>query len=73
MRSYARNVSIAASDETLREDCASSDETFDKDVFAKYLNALRKLDIIEPSNQRDVDAKAPASFLLPGYLILLYT
>ena len=38
MRSYARNVSIAASDETLRDDCTSNDETFDKDVFAKYIN-----------------------------------
>ena len=47
MRSYARNVSIAAADETLREDCASGDETFDKDVFAKYLNALRNLYVIE--------------------------
>ena len=47
MRAYARNVSIAATDETLREDCASSDETFDKDVFAKYLNALRNLYVIE--------------------------
>ena len=47
MRSYARNVSIAAADETLREDCASNDETFDKDVFAKYLNALRNLYVIE--------------------------
>jgi len=47
MRSYARNVSIAATDETLREDCASGDESFDKDVFAKYLNALRNLYVIE--------------------------
>ena len=37
------------------------------------LEKTEKLDIIEPSKQRDVDAKAPASFLLPGYLILLYT
>ena len=47
MRSYARNVSIAAADTTLLEDCAGSDETFDKDVFAKYLNALRNLYVIE--------------------------
>ena len=47
LRSYARNVSIAASAETLRDDCASSDETFDKDVFAKYLNALKNLYVIE--------------------------
>ena len=47
LRSYARNVSIAATDETLRDDCASSDESFDKDVFAKYLNALRNLYVIE--------------------------
>ncbi|MBQ7678663.1 MAG: ATP-binding protein, partial [Butyrivibrio sp.] len=47
MRSYARNVSIAAADTTLRDDCAGADETFDKDVFAKYLNALRNLYVIE--------------------------
>lgn len=47
MRSYARNVSIAAADATLRDDCAGNDETFDKDVFTKYLNALRNLYVIE--------------------------
>ena len=47
MRSYARNVSIAAADTTLHEDCAGSDNTFDKDVFAKYMNALRNLYVIE--------------------------
>lgn len=47
MRSYARNVSIAAADETLREDCSSTDETFDKEVFAKYINALKNLYVIE--------------------------
>ena len=47
MRSYARNVSIAAADKTLLEDCAGNVETFDKDVFAKYLNALRNLYVIE--------------------------
>ena len=47
MRSYARNVSIAASDQTLREDCASNDDTFDKEAFSKYLNALRDLYVIE--------------------------
>ena len=47
MRSYARNVSIAATDTTLLADCAGNDDTFDKDVFAKYLNALRNLYVIE--------------------------
>ena len=47
MRSYARNVSIAAADTTLLEDCSGNDETFDKDVFAKYLNSLRNLYVIE--------------------------
>ena len=47
MRSYARNVSIAAADATLLEDCVGGDDTFDKDVFAKYLNALRNLYVIE--------------------------
>ncbi|MBR1478159.1 MAG: ATP-binding protein [Lachnospiraceae bacterium] len=47
MRSYARNVSIAAADTTLLADCVGSEDTFDKDVFAKYLNALRNLYVIE--------------------------
>lgn len=47
MRSYARNVSIAAADTTLRDDMTGGDESFDKDVFAKYLNALRNLYVIE--------------------------
>lgn len=47
MRAYARNVSIAASDETLREDCASTDESFDKDVFSKYISALKNLYVID--------------------------
>ncbi len=47
MRSYARNVSIPAADQTLREDCVSGDETFDKDVFAKYINALKNLYVID--------------------------
>ena len=47
MRSYARNISIAATDETLRNDVSATDESFDKDVFSKYLNALRNLYVIE--------------------------
>jgi len=47
MRSYARNISTPASDETMREDCSSLDETFDKDVFSKYLNALINLYVID--------------------------
>ena len=47
MRSYSRNISIAATDETLRKDCIGNDEIFDKDTFAKYLQALRNLYVIE--------------------------
>lgn len=46
MRSYARNVSIPASDDTLIKDC-SSDESFDKETFTKYINALKDLYVIE--------------------------
>ena len=40
MRSYARNVSISASAETLLGDCIDGDSSFDKETFYKYLNAL---------------------------------
>ncbi len=47
LRSYARNVSIAASDKTLLDDCINGDETFDKELFSKFLNALRNLYAID--------------------------
>ena len=47
MRSYARNVSIAASDQILLEDCVSDESTFDEETFSKYLEALRFLFVIE--------------------------
>lgn len=47
LRSYARNVSIAASDQTLIDDCVGKDETFDEDTFAKYIQSLKYLFVIE--------------------------
>ncbi len=47
MRAYARNISSSVPDTALLKDCKGSDESFDKDVFAKYLNALRNLYVIE--------------------------
>jgi len=40
MRSYARNISIPASAETLLDDCTDGDSSFDKETFYRYLNAL---------------------------------
>ncbi|MBQ9457225.1 MAG: ATP-binding protein [Bacilli bacterium] len=47
LRSYARNVSIAAGDQTLLGDCIGEGETFDKEAFAKYIQALKYLHVIE--------------------------
>ena len=47
LRSYARNVSIAASDQTLIEDCISDEDTFDEETFTKYIQALKYLFVIE--------------------------
>lgn len=47
LRSYARNVSIAASTQVLIDDCTGDDSTFDKESFAKYLTALEYLHVIE--------------------------
>ena len=50
MRSYARNVSTQVSLETIRSDVVSSDiETFDKESLYSYLNALRRIFVIEDS------------------------
>ena len=47
LRSYARNVSIAATTQTLIDDCINDDSYFDKETFYKYLTALEYLHVIE--------------------------
>ena len=47
LRSYSRNVSSAASTQTLIDDCTVGDSTFDKETFYKYLTALKNLHVIE--------------------------
>ncbi len=47
LRSYSRNVSIAATTQTLIDDCMVDDSTFDKETFYKYLTALKNLHVVE--------------------------
>ena len=47
LRSYARNVSIAASDQTLLADCVGDKGFFDESTFTKYIQALKYLHVIE--------------------------
>jgi len=47
VRSYARNVSIAANDRTLIEDCMGGSNSFDEATFAKYMLALKYLYVVE--------------------------
>ena len=48
MRSYARYISSSAADRTLLEDVVGEDnDSFDKDAFSKYIQALRALYVIE--------------------------
>ena len=50
MRSYARNVSTQASLETMRTDVINNDiETFDKESLYGYINALKRIFVIEDS------------------------
>jgi predicted AAA+ superfamily ATPase len=50
MKSYARNVSTQVSLETIRTDVISNDiETFDKETLYSYLNALKRIFVIEDS------------------------
>ena len=50
MKSYARNVSTQVSLETIRSDVISNDiETFDKESRHGYLNALKRIFVIEDS------------------------
>lgn len=47
LRSYARNVSIAATTQTIIDDCTSDESSFDKETVGKYLEALEYLHVIE--------------------------
>ena len=50
MKSYARNISTQVSLETIRTDVISNDiETFDKESLYGYLNALKRIFVIEDS------------------------
>ena len=47
LRAYSRNISIASSDTTLKNDVMTFEDTFDNETFYKYMNALRNLYVIE--------------------------
>lgn len=50
MKSYARNISTQASLETMRTDVINTDiETFDKESLYGYINALKRIFVIEDS------------------------
>lgn len=47
LRSLARNISSFATDKTIIDDVKSNDSTLDEKTLSSYLNALRKLFVIE--------------------------
>ena len=50
MRAYARHIATQASLETIRDDAVTNDvETFDKETLYSYLNALKRIFVIEDS------------------------
>lgn len=50
MRSYSRNIATQAALETIRDDVRINDtDTFDKETVYSYLNALKKIFVIEDS------------------------
>ncbi len=50
LRAYSRNISVATTDETLKNDIKSFEDTFDKETFTKYMNALKNLYVVEELN-----------------------
>lgn len=59
MRSYARNAATQASMETIRKDVLSNDiETFDKESLYGYLNALKRIFVIEDSPAWNPDLRS---------------
>jgi predicted AAA+ superfamily ATPase len=55
MRSLARNISTAAGVTTIRDDIAGNDESVSEKTIASYMNALRRIFVVE-----DLPAWSPA-------------
>ena len=55
MESLARNISTMASNETIMADVRATDQTISPNTFAGYMNALRRIFVVE-----DVPAWSPA-------------
>ena len=50
MRSYARNIGTQAANDTIKRDMSASDsESLDTDTIASYINALKKIFVVEES------------------------
>ena len=47
LRSYARNISTQASNESIKADIKENGDEIDKDTFSKYLLALQRLYVVE--------------------------
>jgi len=47
LRSYARAISSAVGEDTMRKDCLSYSESFSRETFEKYMLALRYLCIVD--------------------------
>ncbi len=47
LKAYSRNISIASTDITLKNDVKSFEDSFDNETFYKYMNALRNLYVVE--------------------------
>lgn len=47
LRAYARSVSTQASNESLKADLKENGDEFNKETFAKYMQALRRLYVVE--------------------------
>jgi len=62
MRSYARNLGTQASNETIKEDIAKNDtSTLDTDTVLSYINALKKIFVVEESSAWNPNLRSKAA------------
>ena len=69
LRSLARNISSFATDKTIIDDVKSNDSTLDEKTLSSYLNALRKLFVIEDQPAWSPKLRSKTTFRLAAVFL----
>ncbi len=73
LRAYSRNISMEASNESIKADLKENGDKIDKDTFVKYLLALQRLYVFEELEARNPNLRSKTAIRekIQGILLIL--